>query len=190
MESISLTPQQRKDLIIEMKRERKPSRRLRMHIVLLTSDGRSPTEIARVLFCSRTTVYAIASRVAASVLAGRRRLKTGWRLLSLPAPTSCSIWRFSDRVLVNRSFKPIVKRTGLPPIAFKDLRHTAASLLFKLGIHPKQVQEMLGHKDFRLTLNTYSHISPDMQDTVVNAMNTALNRSQKQQSTWPASPKP
>jgi integrase len=98
--------------------------------------------------------------------------------------------RFSDRVLVNRSFKPIVKRTGLPPIAFKDLRHTAASLLFKLGIHPKQVQEMLGHKDIRLTLNTYSHISPDMQDTVVNAMNTALNRSQKQQSTWPASPKP
>jgi putative transposase len=61
MESISLTPQQRKDLIIEMKRERKPSRRLRMHIVLLTSDGRSPTEIARVLFCSRTTVYAMAS---------------------------------------------------------------------------------------------------------------------------------
>ena len=63
MESISLTPQQRKDLIIEMKRERKPSRRLRMHIVLLTSDGRSPTEIARVLFCSRTTVYAMASRL-------------------------------------------------------------------------------------------------------------------------------
>ena len=56
-------PPERKDLIIEMKRERKPSRRLRMHIVLLTSDGRSPTEIARVLFCSRTTVYAIASRL-------------------------------------------------------------------------------------------------------------------------------
>jgi hypothetical protein len=52
MESISLTPQQRKDLIIEMKRETKPSRRLRMDIVLLSSDGRSPTEIARVLFCS------------------------------------------------------------------------------------------------------------------------------------------
>jgi integrase len=80
--------------------------------------------------------------------------------------------------IVNRSFKPLVRRTGLPPIAFKDLRHTAASLLLKLGIHPKQVQEMLGHKDIRLTLNTYSHISPDMQDTVVSAMNLALNRSQ------------
>jgi transposase len=45
-----------------MKRERKPSRRLRMHIALLASDSLSPTEIARVLFCSRTTVYAVASR--------------------------------------------------------------------------------------------------------------------------------
>jgi site-specific recombinase XerD len=81
--------------------------------------------------------------------------------------------------IVNRSFKPLVARTGLPPIAFKDLRHTAASLLLWLRIHPKQVQEMLGHSDIRLTLNTYSHITLDMQDSVVSAMNLALNRSQK-----------
>lgn len=62
MESISLTPQQRKGLIIEMRREMKPSRRLRMHIALLAFDGLSPTEISRVLFCSRTTVYAVVSR--------------------------------------------------------------------------------------------------------------------------------
>jgi hypothetical protein len=48
---------------------------------------------------------------------------------------------------------------------------------------------MLGHKDIRLTLNTYSHISPDMQDTVVSAMNQAINRSQKQQLTLALSPK-
>jgi transposase len=62
MQSIAIAPQERKDLIQQMKRERRPSRRLRMHIVLLAVDGRSPTEIARVLFCSRTTVYAVASR--------------------------------------------------------------------------------------------------------------------------------
>ena len=62
MENITIAPQVRKSLIIEMKREAKPSRRLRMHIALLASDGRSPTEIARVLFCSRTTVYAVVSR--------------------------------------------------------------------------------------------------------------------------------
>lgn len=62
MENITIAPQVRKSLIVEMKREAKPSRRLRIHITLLASDGRSPTEIARVLFCSRTTVYAVLSR--------------------------------------------------------------------------------------------------------------------------------
>ena len=61
MENITIAPEERESLITEMKRERKPSRRLRMHIALLASDGLSPTEIGRVLFCSRTTVYAVAS---------------------------------------------------------------------------------------------------------------------------------
>ncbi len=62
MQSIVITSSERKELIREMKRERIPSRRLRMHIALLASDGLSPTEISGVLFCSRTTVYAIVSR--------------------------------------------------------------------------------------------------------------------------------
>jgi putative transposase len=62
MQSITIAPGERKDLICRMKRERKPSRRLRMHIVLLASGGYSATEIARILFCSRTTVYAIVGR--------------------------------------------------------------------------------------------------------------------------------
>ena len=62
MESITIAAGERKDLILGMKRERKPSRRLRMHIVLLASEGYSVTQIARTLFCSRTTVYAIIGR--------------------------------------------------------------------------------------------------------------------------------
>jgi putative transposase len=62
MEGITIAPTERKDLIIRMKRERRPSRRLRMHIVLLASEGYSAAEIARILFCSRTTVYAIVGR--------------------------------------------------------------------------------------------------------------------------------
>jgi putative transposase len=62
MESIAVAPAERKDLISRMKRESKPSSRLRMHIVLLACDGRSPTEIARTLFCSRTTVYSVFGR--------------------------------------------------------------------------------------------------------------------------------
>jgi transposase len=62
VENITITPQERKGLIVEMKPERRPSRRLRMHIALLASDGLWPTEISRLLFCSRTTVYAVVSR--------------------------------------------------------------------------------------------------------------------------------
>ena len=62
MESITIAPRERKDLVRRMKRERKPSRRLRMHIVLLASEGYSATKIAQTLFCSRTTVYAIVGR--------------------------------------------------------------------------------------------------------------------------------
>jgi hypothetical protein len=64
MQSIVITSSERKDLIREMKRERQTSRRLRLHLVLLASDGLSPTEIARVLFCSRTSVYAVAARAS------------------------------------------------------------------------------------------------------------------------------
>jgi putative transposase len=69
MESIAITSAERKDLISSMKREIKPSRRLRMHIVLLASEGYSPTEISRSLFCWRTTVYAVFGRF---VLEGQR----------------------------------------------------------------------------------------------------------------------
>jgi transposase len=62
MQSITLASEERKNLIRKMKRERQPSRRLRMHIVLLCAEGRSPTEIGRVLFCSRTTVYVVVAR--------------------------------------------------------------------------------------------------------------------------------
>lgn len=62
MTSIALAPQQRQMLIRQMKRETQPSRRLRLHIVLLVADGYSPSTIARVLYCSRTTVYAITQR--------------------------------------------------------------------------------------------------------------------------------
>ena len=64
MQSTALLSEERKDLIRLMKRESRPSRRLRMHVVLLAADGYSPTHISRVLSCSRTTVYALVDRFA------------------------------------------------------------------------------------------------------------------------------
>ena len=77
--------------------------------------------------------------------------------------------------LVTRSFKPLLKRAGLPDMTFHGLRHTAASLLFSQNVHPKVVQEMLGHSDISMTLNIYSHMIPGMQAGAARAMESALS---------------
>lgn len=55
-----------------------------------------------------------------------------------------------------------------------DLRHTCATILLKAGQHPKFVQEMLGHATIAITLDTYSHVLPDMGDQTAEAMDEAL----------------
>ena len=62
MEGISLAAEERKAFIRKMRLERKSSRCLRMHIILLTADGHSPSQIACTLYCSRTTIYAAVRR--------------------------------------------------------------------------------------------------------------------------------
>ena len=63
---------------------------------------------------------------------------------------------------VYRDFRGILRKAGLEAIRFHDLRHTNATLLLEQGVHPKVVQERLGHSDVGVTLNTYSHVSPTM----------------------------
>jgi len=68
------------------------------------------------------------------------------------------------RNLTQRHFKPILKRAGLPEsFRLYDLRHTCASLLLGANEHPKVVSERLGHASITLTLDTYSHVLPSMQ---------------------------
>lgn len=59
--------------------------------------------------------------------------------------------------LRNRFHYPLLERAGLPRLHFHDLRHTAASLLAQLGVHPKVAQDRLGHSTVRLTLELYTH---------------------------------
>lgn len=76
--------------------------------------------------------------------------------------------------LVKRSFKPLLKKAGLPEIRFHDLRHTCATLLMGRGVHPKLVQELLGHATIAMTLDTYSHYLPSMGDQASGAMGDTL----------------
>ncbi len=72
------------------------------------------------------------------------------------------------------SWKPLLKRAGLPDTRFHDLRHTCATLLLTKDVHPKIVSEMLGHSSIAITLDTYSHVIPGMQEAAASAMEDVL----------------
>lgn len=74
-----------------------------------------------------------------------------------------------------KDFKEILKLAGLPIIRFHDLRHTAATLMLQAGIHPKIVQETLGHADISLTMNTYSHALPTLQKEAAEKMDELVS---------------
>jgi integrase len=67
--------------------------------------------------------------------------------------------------VTDNHFKPLLDCVGLPrSVRFHDLRHTAATLLLGRGVHPKLVQELLGHSSIAITLDRYSHWIPSMGD--------------------------
>ena len=76
---------------------------------------------------------------------------------------------------LNREFKNAAKRAGLPDhFKLYDLRHTCATLLLSRNVHPKYVQELLGHASIALTLDTYSHVIPGMDGGTGGAIDEAL----------------
>lgn len=72
--------------------------------------------------------------------------------------------------------KKILVKAELPNIRFHDLRHSAATLLFAAGVHPKVVQEILGHTQISMTMDIYSHVIPGMQEDAMNKLNESLKR--------------
>ena len=64
---------------------------------------------------------------------------------------------------ITHEYAKIAKRIGLNT-KFHDLRHTHVVMLLKKGVHPKIVQERLGHSTIAVTLDTYSHVTPGLQE--------------------------
>jgi integrase len=73
-------------------------------------------------------------------------------------------------------FKSVLKKAGLPQMRFHDLRHSAATILLSMGVHPKVVQELLGHSRISMTMDIYSHVLPTMQKDAMERMNDALQK--------------
>lgn len=103
------------------------------------------------------------------------RLKVGelWENRDLVFCTAVGSY-FNPTSSIQRLFKNILKQAELPTIRFHDLRHSAATLLLGMGVHPKIVQELLGHSNISMTMNIYSHVLPSMQKEAMEKMNTML----------------
>ncbi len=75
---------------------------------------------------------------------------------------------------LNLRFRRLIERAGVPPIRFHDPRHTCATLLLAAGVHPKIVQERLGHESIAMTLDLYSHVSMTMQQEAAERLERLL----------------
>lgn len=128
---------------------------------------------------SRRTVYLPASLL--QKLAPHKR-KQGEARLKLGAS-----WQAFDLVFCSnegsplsipnityRYFRPILTKAKLPRIRLYDLRHTCATLLLAANEHPKVVSERLGHASITLTLDTYSHVLPSMQQAASEKLEALL----------------
>ena len=69
-----------------------------------------------------------------------------------------------------QQLKKYLKKAGLPSIRFHDLRHTFTSHAANTGIEPKTLSEIVGHSKASFTLDTYAHVTTEMQKTASNIM--------------------
>ena len=105
----------------------------------------------------------------------RLSLGTLWQDSGLIFPAQTGTF-MNAKNLTDRSFKRLLERAGLSrTVRLHDLRHTCATLLLGKAVHPKIVQELLGHATIAITLDTYSHVLPNMQGEAVSAMESALS---------------
>ena len=78
------------------------------------------------------------------------------------------------------AFRRLIRSSGLPRVRLHDLRHGHATHLLAANTHVKVVSERLGHANIQLTLNTYSHVLPSMQDDAAATIDGALRKALKQ----------
>ena len=76
---------------------------------------------------------------------------------------------------LHHELKRRLQRLGLPPMRYHDLRHTAASLMFREGVPPRVVMEIMGHKNLDVTMLIYGHVCLDQQRKAAELVDNALS---------------
>ncbi len=76
---------------------------------------------------------------------------------------------------ITQAWHRMAKKMNLNGVRFHDLRHSHASLMLKQGVHPKIVQERLGHSTIAVTLDTYSHVTPGLQRAAAERLDSFID---------------
>ncbi len=91
-----------------------------------------------------------------------------------PVDVDSTVWKPYLPSSVSQTFSRACKHLNLAGVSFKSLRHTHASTLLRANIHPKVVQERLGHSSITTTLDVYSHVLPGLQEAAAQAFDEAF----------------
>ena len=83
---------------------------------------------------------------------------------------------YKDANQLRLEFYRLLKAADLPLIRFHDLRHSAATILLGMGVHPKIVQELLGHSNISTTMDIYSHVLPSMQKEAMGKLDNLFGK--------------
>ena len=75
---------------------------------------------------------------------------------------------------LRRTWLGVARAAGIPGLRLHDLRHAHATLMLGQGVHPKVVSERLGHASVNITLDTYSHVLPGLQEAAAAALDSIL----------------
>ena len=99
--------------------------------------------------------------------ARRRELAAGWREHDLVVDRGDG--RPVNPDTLSAGWARFLRERGLPRLRFHDLRHSHATLMLVQGVHPKIVSERLGHASVAITLDTYTHVLPSLQQQAADA---------------------
>jgi integrase len=84
-----------------------------------------------------------------------------------------------DGTVVTHQFHRFLEQSGLPQRRFHDLRHSCATLLLAQGVSPRVVMEILGHSHIALTMNTYTHVVPELRRDAAQRMESLLQEPER-----------
>ena len=172
---------------------------------LLLTAGLRPQEALALQWSDITDTSVRINRALVQVSAGKYELQEtktqgSRRTVSVPAETSAALWRHRkstaavsgqvfrsntggplDIANVRRCWKAALRASGLPVVRLYDARHTHITHLLMAGVHPKVAADRAGHSTVNLTLNTYSHVLPEVDKAAAETIGVLLFKRKSQE---------